>query len=178
MSESGAVQKFLNNRSHENFGIVVDEFIDLIKKVIFRIVLNQEDTDDLVQDTFISAYQKIDQFKGDAKFATWLCRIAHNHAYSHFRNKKMNFIPIHEVAEASASKTDHPDSNLHRQETHKEIETALASLSPELRSTLVMITIDETPIEEASEILNCNKATLYWRLHKARKLIKEELGGK
>jgi RNA polymerase sigma-70 factor (ECF subfamily) len=176
MQEDESVNNFLAERSHESFALVMEEYFDLIKKVIFRLVLNHEDAEDLVQITFITAYQKVDQFKGSAKFATWLCRIAHNHAYSFLRKKQMKITPIHEVAEPHSSKLDHPDSDLHRNDMQMQIEEALKSLSPELRATLVLITIDETPIDEAVEILNCNRATLYWRLHRARKLMKEELG--
>jgi len=173
--EHESVNNFLADRSHENFALVVEEYFDLVNKVVFRLVLNHEDAEDLVQITFITAYQKAHQFKGSAKFATWLCRIAHNHAYSFLRKKQMKFAPIHEVAEPHSSKLDHPDSDLHRNDMQIQIEEALRSLPPELRATLVLVTIDETPMDEAVEILNCNKATLYWRLHKARKLLKEEL---
>ena len=84
--------------------------------------------------------------------------------------------PLHETAEPVSSKHSHPDAVLHREDMHNRIELALSVLSPELRAAIITVTIDETPINEATEILNCNKATLYWRIHKARKLMREALG--
>ena len=175
MSKSDSVKNFLNNRSHENFRYIVDEHVDLIKKVIFRLVLNEEDAEDIVQDTFISAYQNSYQFKGNAKFSTWLCKIAHNHAYSFLRKRKMNFIPLDEVAELTTHKQTHPDSDLHGVDLQKQIEKAMSELPHDLRAAVITITIDETPMNEAVLILGCNKATLYWRVHKARKILKEAL---
>ena len=176
MSESQAVQQFLLERSHDNFNMVVDENFELIKKVVFRLLLNEDDALDVVQETFITAYQKVDQFKGNAKFSTWLCKIAHNNAYSFLRKRKLNCISFNDLLEPVASKLDHPDSKMHREELQLEINNALSTLTPELRATLLLITVDEVPIDEAVEILNCNKATIYWRIHKARKMVKKALG--
>ena len=176
MSDSENVQNFIDDRSRESFGKVVNEHLDLIRKVIYRLVLNEEDADDLAQETFISAYQKADQFKGDAKFSTWLCKIAHNHAYSHLRKKKIDATPLHEVAELATSKQTHPDAALHRNDMQQQIDNAMAELPHDLRAAIITITIDETPMDEAAFILGCNKATLYWRIHKARELLKKALG--
>ncbi len=67
-SEGQAVGKFLEDRSHDSFRAVVDEYFGLVKKVVFRVVLNEEDTLDITQETFVVAYRKVHQFKGDAKF--------------------------------------------------------------------------------------------------------------
>ena len=72
-----------------------------------------------------------------------------------------------------SSKQTHPDSDLHCSELQRQIDKAIAELPFDLRAAIITVTIDETPMDEAVFILGCNKATLYWRIHKARKLLKE-----
>jgi len=81
------IQAVQQHECHEAFSRVMDEHIDQVRRVVYRIVLNAYDTDDIVQETFIKAFHKIDSFKGAAKFSSWLCRIAYNEAYLSLRKK-------------------------------------------------------------------------------------------
>jgi RNA polymerase sigma-70 factor, ECF subfamily len=175
--ESEVTLRFLQDASHENFSMVVDEQMEMIRRLTYRVVLNEHDADDITQETFISAYQDIGKFQQKAKFTTWLCRIAHNKAYSYLRTSKNRFDNHSDLEiEAVASKNNNPDNRMETIEEHEKIHKALAGLPEHLRSAILLITIDEIPIEEAVYILNCKKATLYWRLHKARKMLKVALG--
>ena len=174
--ETEETLSFLRNPDHENYSMVVDEYLGLIRKVAYRIVMNEHDADDIAQETLISAYQNIDKFKRNAKFKTWLCKIAHNKAYSFLRTKRSPVNNTMELKfEPTSSSIHQPDSKMKTNEAHEKIHTAIANLPEHLRSAIVLITIDETPIDDAVYILKCNKATIYWRLHKARKMLKEAL---
>lgn len=174
--ESQETLRFLQNPSHENFSMVVDEHIEMVRKITYRLVMNEHDADDITQETFISAYQNIGKFQRKAKFKTWLCKIAHNKAYTFLRNKDNNIADIIEIDNlASGSNSLHPEHMMKSLEAHDKIHNAIAELPEHLRSVILLISIDETPIDEAVYILECNKATIYWRLHKARKILKEKL---
>ena len=175
--ESEVTLNFLREPDHENYSMVVDEYLSLIRKVAYRIVMNDHDADDIAQETFISAYQNIEKFKRNAKFKTWLCKITHNKAYSFLRAKKSRFDSAIELkSESLSAKYHQPDSRMKTNEAHDKIHTAISELPDHLRTAIVLIAIDEIPIDEAVYILKCSKATIYWRVHKARKILKEVLG--
>ena len=157
--------------------MVVDEYMPMLRKLTYRLVLNEHDADDITQETFISAYQNIAKFQRKAKFKTWICRIAHNKAYTFLRNKNADLTDFADIEHMSpGSKNLHPDNRMKSIEAHDTIHNAISELPDHLREAILLITIDETPIEEAVFILKCNKATIYWRLHKARKILKKALG--
>ena len=81
----GTVDQFLNSGTPEDFECLIRANLDKVRRVIYRIVLNVEDCEDLVQETFIKAYQKIHTFQQKSKFSTWLCQIGVNLAISFLR---------------------------------------------------------------------------------------------
>ena len=174
-TESLTVNNFKNNPAPETFNPVVIEYYGMVRKMAYRIVLNESDAEDIAQEVFISAYSNFSSFRWKSKLSSWLCRIACNKAYSLLRERKDTIINIEDEPHISGSKSLHPDKNIVSDESNIEITEALASLPDYLRAAITLVTIDDVPAEEAALILNCNKATLYWRLHKARKLLKEKL---
>ena len=175
-NENEETLRFLQNPSHDNFSMVVDEYMPMIRKLTYSLVLNEHDADDITQETFISAYQNIEKFQRKAKFKTWICRIAHNKTYTFLRKKNGDLTDFADVEHiSSGSKNLHPDNRMKSIEAHDQIHKAISDLPEHLRSTIVLITIDDTPIDEAVYILKCNKATIYWRLHKARKMLKKAI---
>ena len=70
------------------FKTIVEQWQDLVYNTILGIVQNETEAEDLAQDVFIKVFEKIETFKGDAKFSTWLYRIATTTALDHLRSKK------------------------------------------------------------------------------------------
>lgn len=176
MTESVVTAEFLEKRTPETFAGVVDEYSDMLRKLIFRVVLNEHDADDVVQETLIEAYRKVDSFKGKAKFSTWLCRIAFNKAYSVLRNrKKTSDFELLDNHMSMASPKNNPSSEMRTSEAHRDIGNAIQKLPDSLRTAITLIVIEERDIDEVAYIMACPKATIYWRVHKARKLLKKEL---
>ena len=81
------IQRAMDIQCPEAYSRLMDENIDMVRRVVYRIVLNEHDTDDVVQEAFVKAFQKMKSFKGVAKFSSWLCRIAYNEAYMFLRKK-------------------------------------------------------------------------------------------
>ncbi|MFZ2656000.1 MAG: RNA polymerase sigma factor [Victivallales bacterium] len=178
MQESQAVETFLKDKTPEAFSPVVDEHVGMLRNFVYRIVLNAHDTDDIVQEAFITAYNKADSFKGNSKFSTWLCRIACNRSLTMIRNGRKTVVTdgedCPEMRDASTSNT--PDKPMINRETQSRVMTAVSALPEHLRAAITLVAIDEKETDEAAYILGCNKATLYWRIHKARKILWKELG--
>lgn len=156
------------------FGELVSRYQNRLFNTVFRLLDHAEDARDVVQDSFLNAYQALDSFKGDSLFFTWLYRIAVNSAISFKRKhrgaRRLGLADMdggglepHDPSEISQ-----PDRVLQLADEEKRIHAALAKLSAEHRAVLVMKDIDGMKYEEMAEVLNVPVGTIRSRLHRAR----------
>jgi len=148
-----------------------------VYRLIAKVVLNEHAAQDLTQDTFVKASRNIHQFNGTARFRTWLCRIAVNSANEYLRkmiNGRERLVLLGNSAE-TAPGPDSPRDSLFRKEKTARVTTALQHLEPDLRTALVLTVMEGLDPREAAEIQGCTRSTLYWRIHKARKILKEAM---
>ncbi len=174
------IKESLNGRSAA-FGVLVRRHQDRLYNTVFRLLGNAEDAQDVIQESFISAYQSLNSFKGDSLFFTWLYRIAMNAAISLKRKKKSA------VSLDSGSKLDlvidpldqsvdnQPGDALQRQEDEARLQEALDRLSTEHRTVVVLKDIDDLKYEEIAEILDVPVGTVRSRLHRARLELRDLL---
>ena len=154
------------------FGELVCRYQDRLYNTVFRLLENQEDARDVVQEAFLSAYQSLRSFKGDSLFFTWLYRIAVNTAISYKR--KLRVLPrLHggpggppEVADNSDAVR--PERALEMAEDEKRVQAALMRLSAEHRTVLIMKDMDGQKYEDMAETLQVPIGTIRSRLHRAR----------
>ena len=127
--------------------------------------------DELTQKVFIKAWEKLHTFKKESKFSTWLHRIAVNEFLMHKRSDK-NFLKIF-------TREEYLTENIHRQdiniETSIDLEKAIASLPKQARMILILHDIERYKHNEISSMLNIETGTSKATLHRARKLLREEL---
>lgn len=164
-----------NLPDHEHFTNLFHEHHPVVRRVVFRVLLDEQATDDIVQTTFIKAYYKMHTFKGRSKMSTWLCRIAYNEALTYRRKNARNPLSIEDVYAPEKTSRQASDGNIMTIETYEEISTAMADIPEHLRAAITLVVLEEVPVSEAAIIMNCNQATVYWRVHKARKLLKNKL---
>lgn len=162
------------------FGELVSRHQDRLYNTVLRLLDNAEDARDVVQEAFLHAYQSLHSFKGDARFFTWLYRIAVNTAISYKRKRKLvlrlqptgDRIGIDPVDPNEASR---PGRALDMAEQEKRVHEGLARLSVEHRSVLVMKDMEGMKYEEMAEILEVPVGTIRSRLHRARLELREIL---
>jgi RNA polymerase sigma-70 factor (ECF subfamily) len=147
-----------------------------LRGFLFNLVLDRADADDLTQEVFLRACRGLDTFRRQAKFSTWLYRIAVNTANS-FRETRGRspLTAVVELPETPGPTALRADEQVHGRERDATIREALAALSLPLRTALVLTAIEELPIPEAARRAACPLATFYWRLHQARKQFRREL---
>lgn len=152
------------------FGDLVTRYQDRLYNTVHRLVENGEDARDIVQESFLSAFQSLRSFKGDSLFFTWLYRIAVNAAMSYKRKPKLVPLPGGEgFAEPSqSSDASRPEHALEMAEEEKRVHAALNRLSPEHRAVLVMKDMEGQKYEEMAEVLQVPIGTVRSRLHRAR----------
>ena len=163
------------------FGELVRRYQDRLFHTVYRLVENPEDAQDVVQETFLSAYQSLEGFKGDALLFTWLYRIAVNTAISLRRKRKATVsIEAGRNGEAAAEPADlseesRPGHALERAEREQRVQRALGRLSPEHRAVLVLKDMEGRRYETMAELLGVPIGTIRSRLHRARLELRELL---
>ena len=170
----------------ESFGLLVLRYQDRLFNSVLRVVSSHEDAADAVQDAFVNAYQNLGSFKGDSEFYTWLYRIAFNSAVT-LRRKRRVMLSLDQAdapGREGGGGYDPPDPRgeagpgvaLERSEEDRLLAAALARLSVEHRSVLVLKDIDGLKYEEIAEAIGVPIGTVRSRIHRARAELKDLLG--
>ena len=138
--------------------------------LIYRMVGNVADAQDLTQEAFIKALQRQDQLKDLDKAAHWLSRIASNTAIDFLRRSgRISFSELDEMPEfAAVSTLENPEQSLLRREKHERLETSLTVLTERERTALLLRDVEDMPAEEVAQQLGCSKATVRSHIANAR----------
>jgi RNA polymerase sigma factor (sigma-70 family) len=141
---------------------------------IRKIVIDHDDADDVLQNTFIKAWKGLGDFKGEAKISTWLYRIGTNESISFLRKKRSNMVSIHPV-EYHLSNQLSSDPLYEGDKIQLNLQKAILTLPEKQRIVFNMRYYDETPYEEMAQILETSVGALKASYHIAAKKIEEIL---
>jgi RNA polymerase sigma-70 factor (ECF subfamily) len=157
----------------EAFGRLVMRYKDRLNATLVRLTGSAEDAQDLVQDAFVRAYQKLEHFQGSSSFYTWVYRIAVNLALSERRKRKsplrLSDFPAFDPADSpDDSEHSDPTARLERLERAALVQRALLELAPEFRKVVVLKDLEGMRYEEIAEVLEVPVGTVRSRLHRGR----------
>lgn len=161
--------------SQEAFRELISEYKERLYWHIRNIVKNHDDTDDILQNTFLKVYKNINQFKGDSKLYTWIYRIATNESIT-FLNKKARRLSI--TSEELQNKIiDNLESDVYfdGNEIQLKLQKAIATLPEKQQQVFVMKYFEELKYREMSELLDTSEGALKASYHIAAKKIEEYL---
>jgi RNA polymerase sigma-70 factor (ECF subfamily) len=156
---------------------LVDKHKDLVFTIVVRIVTRREEAEEVAQDVFIKAFEKLPDFRGAAKFSTWLYRIAYNAAISFSRKRKVEFLSSEEREMENYSEEELSSNimGLSVEEQKRLINHALAEL-PGTDSLMVMLYyFHEKGIDEISDIIGMTPGNVKVKLHRIRKQLYKEM---
>jgi RNA polymerase sigma-70 factor (ECF subfamily) len=168
----------------EAFGALVLRYQERLYQVLLHLSGSPEDARDVLQDTFLRAYEKLDQFHGDSSFYTWVYRIGVNLALSGHRRRRARAMlrregldPAGRIIEdpADGSADADPTYPLERAERERIVEAALNELGPEHRAVVILKDFDGRRYDEIGTILNVPIGTVRSRLHRARCELRDRL---
>lgn len=154
--------------------LLIDKYKERIYWHIRRLVVSHEDSEDVMQETFINVIRFIDTFEGNSKLYTWLYRIATNECIKLFRKKKDIFMPLDGSAIA-ASEYVRTNSTPDGDEIERRLQEAILKLPEKQRIVFNLRYYDELPYEEISKILNINTGSLKTSYHYAYERVKQEM---
>lgn len=147
-------------------------YADAMYNVSVRIVKHTADAEDVVQEAFIKAFDKLESFKGEVSFGGWLKKIVINQSLDHLRKNTPYF---EEIDERKHDSPDEGDIVLVDQPTLNDVKVAIGKLPDKHRVILSLFLIEGYDHEEICEILNISYASSRTMYHRAKEKLKEIL---
>jgi RNA polymerase sigma-70 factor, ECF subfamily len=166
------------------FTELVERHSGTIYNLALRLTNNPQEAEDVLQETFISAFKALDRFEGRSRLSTWLYRIAYNAALMRLRKREPVTSSIDEpvfneegesLPRQLVDWTPRPDEIVLGGELRSVLDRAVASLSPSLGAVFVLRDIEGLSTAETAEALGLTEANVKVRLHRARLILREKL---
>lgn len=157
------------------FEIIMRRYNQRLYRVALSIVRNEAEAEDVVQEAYVRAYTHLGQYAGEAKFSTWLTRIAVNEGLRRTR-KLQRFDDLQRTAAATPLAVEGPDRRASYREVGRIMESAIEALPAAYRSVVMLRDVEDLSTAEAADCLGIPAATVKTRLHRGHALLRETLG--
>lgn len=174
--------KALQAGDRAEFARMMDHFSNPIYRLGLKILGDEQDAEDVLQETFIKAYRSIEKFEGRSSLSTWIYRIATNEALMLLRKRKPTLDLVLENDDEDDVEPREivdwcclPEEEMLSTESRSFLETAVQVLSTPLRLVFLMRDVERKSIKETAEILEISESAVKVRLMRARLKLREEL---
>jgi len=156
-----------------SFACLLNRYSCQVHSLIFKIVRNREDAEELSQDVFIKVFKRLNSFKGDSSFSTWIYKIAYNTAISETRKRKHEYLAIEEsiINNVSEKAVDEALGRSDSDEQIQKLEAALEKLSPDERAIILLFYMEEKSVDEVVAITGFSVSNVKTKLHRIRKKL-------
>ncbi|MBN9662413.1 MAG: RNA polymerase sigma factor [Acidobacteria bacterium] len=188
VSDAISAEQPLVDRARRGDAVAFGELISKYERRVYRmarqITQNDEDAEDVLQETFLKAFEHLDSFQGQSKFYTWLTRIAVNESLMKLRKRKSDrTVSLDENIETEeepivreiAVWDDTPEQKYSQEEMREILDKAIDSLKPIFRTVFILRDVEELSTEETAEVLGLSIAAVKSRLLRARLQLREKL---
>jgi len=178
-------------KDFEAFEALVERYQDKVYRLAFRFMRNETEAKEIVQETLLSVWRKLDGFKGDSQFSSWLYRVTANAALMRLRTQRRH--PEVSTEELDPSFMDRggpaygqvtspgenwarrPDDELQSEELRTQLQQAIDELPEIYRTVFLIRDVDGFSTEETAEALDISVPTVKTRLHRARIALREAI---
>lgn len=155
-----------------------------VHSLIYRIVRDREAANDLVQDTFVKAFEALDTFRPESSFSPWIIKIANNTALNYVRRTRLDPLALSPMTPGSVTPTALPlaersnsaPMRVDRRALNQALDQAIGQLRDVYRECTILRHIEGRSYEDIAEILNLPVGTVKSRVHHARKKLRNVLG--
>jgi RNA polymerase sigma-70 factor (ECF subfamily) len=187
LGEEQLIQRMLNG-GIQAFELLMGRYEARLRRTVIGIIKNPKDAEEVVQDVFLTVYQKISSFREEARFSTWIHRIAVNTALMRKRREKPGrSVPLEEVLEISEDwdssektsicwVTEGKDQVL-EEEAQQVIKAAVGQLEEKYQTVFVLRNMEGLSTEQTAQVTGLTQAAIKSRLHRARLHLRRELAG-
>lgn len=179
LADEQIIEEVISGNS-DLFSILVQRYNQQLFRIVRGYISDKEDAKDVMQTSYLKAFENLNQFRGEAKFSTWLFRIGINEALKKI-NRNNNISDLVDVThhengdQKNRKETSTPETNLIQDDMNQHLEKAIDALPPKYRSVLIMREIEQMNTKETAEILDISRSNVKVRLHRAKKMLREEL---
>lgn len=143
----------------------IQKHSDMVRRICFIYLQNKDDVDDVFQDVFLKLFQRKEPFDNDEHEKAWLCRITINKCKDICKSFFRKNISIDKVELPFEDKTEN------------DVMRAVISLQPKYKEVIYLFYYEEYTVPEIAKLLNHKENTIYSILHRAREILRRELGG-
>ena len=173
--DSEIVQKCLQGDKNA-FGQLVEKYKRRLYAFAYRMMRSHEDADDLSQEAFLRAYENLSRFNPGTNFQAWIFRILHNLCIDQLRKaNRFHHESIDDAAEYIPTRNPRPDQEVEAAELKEHIRVAIDTLPEAQRTVVILREMQGLSHKEIAQITKTNEKTVRWRLHQARKKLREIL---
>jgi RNA polymerase sigma-70 factor (ECF subfamily) len=184
IDERKLVERILNG-DREAFLAFIDQYERLVKHIVYRMVDDDRDREELCQDVFVRAHRYLDGFRFESKLSTWLARIARNTCLNHLEKKEVPLYadeapsPDGPPPDARAALNRVPDADADVAETAIDrqrrdvVREGIEALSEHYRTALTLYHLEGMSVSQISEIMDNPEGTVKSHLYRGRKKLKE-----
>lgn len=165
--------------------LCIERYAPGIYRLALRLMKNEADAEDVMQETFLNAFKAIESFEGRAEIQTWLYRIAYNAAMARLQQPTFFISSVEETIESSEDGLVMPEQffdccclpeqDFEKDEVRAELELAIRELSPTLRTVFVLRELEGFSVQKTAETLHITADVVKTRLHRARLQLRERL---
>jgi len=173
-----------NKKNKEAFEELIKRYESKVHNLSMRLTRNAEDTEEVMQDVFVTLYNKAHLFRGQSAFSSWLYRIVANAAFMKLRKRKQSVaISLEELAphirqqclEQTNPMKDRQDYLAITRELSKTLEDAISRLPKQYRSVFMLRDVDGLSNEETGQLLKLTIPAVKSRLHRSRTMLQRRL---
>ncbi len=174
----------LQENDPRGYEMLIEAYADMMYRVAYRILQNEQDAEDAVQESFINIYRHIEGFNGQSKLSTWIYRITSNTALDIVRRHKrkqgqdtalIDFGDEEDTYEPADENAPQPEEVLLQRESIETIQQALEAMPPKLREAYLLYMLDGLSTREIAETLAIKPSAAKVRVHRARQFLQNYL---
>ncbi|UCF64363.1 MAG: sigma-70 family RNA polymerase sigma factor [bacterium] len=158
------------------FSGIVDQYKKLVAHIVFRMIYDPSDREDLCQDVFIKVYQNLSNFRFESKVSTWISKIAYNSCINYLNKRKTKYVGDGtRDLESIPSTTTGPGHFTEDEDRMIRIHAEIRNLPPPYRAIITLYHLEEMSYHDIAEVMNLPEGTVKSYLYRARQQLKEKL---
>jgi RNA polymerase sigma-70 factor (ECF subfamily) len=160
----------------ELYAVLMRRYNQRLYRIARGILGNDDEAEDVVQHAYVTAFQELRSFRGEASFVTWLTRIAVNEALGRVRRRHRGVVLVeNDGGQSAPSPSPSPEESAYQHEMARLLEQQIDHLPEQLRVAFMLRDVEELSTREAAALLGISEAALRVRVHRARHLLQERL---
>ena len=179
MADNGSELQAIIRGDRSAFEVFVRKYQRLVSHIVFRMIANPLDREDLCQEIFLTVYRSLREFRGECKISSWVGQVAHNKCLNYLEKKKLplyeDLSQENETIDDVADDLHIPDLEIVRSDVGARVRLEIDQLPPLYGTILALYHLEDMSYREIGEIMRLPDGTVKSYLFRARKMLRDRL---